>query len=125
MDNNTASSKHANDQAEGKAQRPGRYKGHLFVVAMLLLLAAVLRWDYLRTDEAWLVSGPRGPEVTLFFADDTASYLLPEVRRLAEGTDTTVESLAVGIIEALIAGPSEQSGLFRTMPPESVVRGVS
>lgn len=127
MDNNAASvSKHATGAAEEASQRPGRYKGHLFVAAMLVLLAVILRWDYLRTDESWLVSTtPRGPEVTLFFADDTASYLIPEVRRLAEGVDSSVESLAIAIIEALIAGPSEESGLFRTLPPETVVRDVS
>lgn len=126
MDHNAASlSKHTDAPAEERTQRSGRYRSHLFVAAMLLLLAAVLRWDYLRTDESWLVSRPRGPEVTLFFADDTASYLVPEVRQLAEGVDASVESLAIAIIEALIAGPSDQSGLFRTLPPETVIRDVS
>lgn len=127
MDHNAASiSKHTASPAEESARRSGRYRGHLFVATMLLLLAAILRWDYLRTDESWLVSTkPRGPEVTLFFADDTASYLIPEVRQLAAGVDSSIESLAVAVLEALIAGPSTESGLFRTLPPETVIRDVS
>lgn len=110
---------------EGAVNLRPRLGGRIVIVVLLLLTAVVIRWDYMRTDDAWLDYSPLGPEITLFFADDTASYLLPEKRHLTEGSDVTKESLAIGIIEALIAGPSSESGLLVTVPPEAVVHDVT
>jgi len=54
-------------------------------------------------------------ELTLYFSDDQAMYLVPEQRKVAIGEG---ESIAEAVVKELIKGPSS-AGLKRTIPPET------
>ncbi len=60
-------------------------------------------------------------ELTLYFSDDQAMYLLPEKRKVAIGEG---ESIAEAVVRELIKGPSG-AGLKRTIPPETSLLSLS
>lgn len=60
-------------------------------------------------------------EISLFFADSQAHYLVEEVRKVnAKGSP---DDQARNLIKALISGPHEE--LVPTLPPETSLRGLS
>ena len=61
-----------------------------------------------------------GTTVTLYFGDDSGSYMVPVTRTLT-GDDESPQAL----VEALLAGPGEGSGLLSLIPDGTVVRMVS
>ncbi|NLB88106.1 MAG: GerMN domain-containing protein, partial [Syntrophomonadaceae bacterium] len=56
-------------------------------------------------------------EITLYFGDDQAEYLIPEQRIVQVEKNASDEKLVKVIIDELIAGPKDQS-LRPTIPPE-------
>lgn len=62
-------------------------------------------------------------EVSLYFSDDQAMYLVPEKRSIQVKKDASAEDIAAGIINALIEGP-KATDLSPTFPPETKLRGV-
>ncbi len=60
-------------------------------------------------------------KMTLFFADTNERFLVPELRYIAQKTDTA--SQAEELIRALIGGPS--MGSVRTIPAEAKLLGIS
>lgn len=61
---------------------------------------------------------PATVEVTLYFSDDQAEYLVPEKRDLTIKEGASDELLASNIVNELIAGPKSQD-LQPTIPTES------
>ncbi|MGS0765370.1 GerMN domain-containing protein [Syntrophomonas curvata] len=61
---------------------------------------------------------PATVEVTLFFSDDQAEYLVPEKRNLTVKEGASDELLAGNIVKELIAGPKNKD-LQPTIPAES------
>lgn len=57
-------------------------------------------------------------EITLYFGDDQATYLIPEQRTVQVEKNANNEKLVTVIINELIAGPKDQS-LRPTLPPET------
>jgi germination protein M len=62
-------------------------------------------------------------QVTLYFADDQALYVVPEVRELTLPEDASREEIIVSVVGLLIEGP-KQKGLFPTIPKDAKVRSV-
>lgn len=62
-------------------------------------------------------------EVSLYFSDDQAMYLIPEQRNITIKGETTDEKIITSIVEELIKGPENQT-LIPTIPPESKLLGV-
>ena len=62
-------------------------------------------------------------QVTLYFADDQAMYMVPEVRELTVPKDASREEIIASVVGLLIEGP-EQEGLFPTLPKGTKVRSV-
>lgn len=60
-------------------------------------------------------------ELTLYFADETGSFLVPERREVVHSINTSTAQL---IVEQLIAGPS-QEGNFATLPPDCKILSLS
>lgn len=57
-------------------------------------------------------------DVTLYFGDSQAEYVVPEKRKVEVKTPVTDEKLGTAIVQALIAGPQTE-GLNRTLPAEA------
>ena len=62
----------------------------------------------------------QGTDVTLYFGDPSGDYLVP-VSRTLSGDDENVDALA----DALLAGPTEATGLQSLVPPETAVRSIA
>ncbi len=60
-------------------------------------------------------------ELTLYFSDDQAMYLLPEQRKVTIGEGESIEE---AVVRELIKGPSG-AGLKRTIPPETSLLSLS
>ena len=60
-------------------------------------------------------------ELTLYFADETGSFLVPERREVVHSINTSTAQL---IVEQLIAGPS-QEGNFATLPSDCKILSLS
>jgi germination protein M len=60
-------------------------------------------------------------ELTLYFSDDQAMYLLPEQRNVTIGEGESIEET---VVRELIKGPSG-AGLKRTIPPETSLLSLS
>lgn len=57
-------------------------------------------------------------EVTLYFGDNQAEYVVGEKRTLTIKEPVTTEKLGSAIVRALITGPQTQ-GLYKTLPAET------
>lgn len=57
-------------------------------------------------------------EITLYFGDDQAEYLIPEHRTVQVEKNASSEKLVQVIVNELIAGPKDES-LRPTIPPET------
>lgn len=62
-------------------------------------------------------------EITLYFSDDQAMYLVPETRIVQVEENITNEKLITTIVEELIKGPENQT-LIPTIPPETKLLAV-
>ncbi len=62
-------------------------------------------------------------EVTLYFADDQALYIVPETRELTVPKGASREDIIASVVGLLIEGPEEE-GLFPTIPKDAKVRSV-
>lgn len=62
-------------------------------------------------------------EITLYFSDDQAMYLIAEKRMIQIEENATDELLIENIVEKLIKGPESQT-LIPTIPPETKLLGV-
>ena len=60
-------------------------------------------------------------ELTLYFSDETGSFLVPERREVVHSINTSTAQL---IVEQLIDGPS-QEGNFATLPPDCKILSLS
>lgn len=70
------------------------------------------------------LSQPSAQQVTLYFADDQAMYLVAEMRTIQLPPGADLLALGRAIVEELIKGPV-QSGLGQVIPREVRVRSVS
>ncbi len=61
---------------------------------------------------------PVSQEITLYFSDEQAMYLIAEKRLVQVDNASDVQQLASAVINQLIAGPSSNK-LTKTIPPES------
>lgn len=77
------------------------------VIALLVIIAAIAVWDSRRTKDAWL---DHQLTVTVYFANEDATALVPEVRPLKPGADPVEATLA-----ELLRGP-ESENLRHTIP---------
>ncbi len=62
-------------------------------------------------------------EVTLYFSDDQAMYVVPETRKMTVPQDASREYIITSVIELLVEGP-KQKGHFRTIPEGTRVKSV-
>ncbi|MFZ5352697.1 MAG: GerMN domain-containing protein [Bacillota bacterium] len=63
-------------------------------------------------------------EITLYFADSQAMFVVPEKRNINIDKEAAVEELCRKIIEGLIEGPKSQN-LHRTIPAEAKILSIS
>lgn len=63
-------------------------------------------------------------EITLYFADSQAMYVVPEKRTILAGKDIKDADLYRKVLEELIKGPTE-AGLSKTIPPEVKINSVT
>jgi len=63
-------------------------------------------------------------EVTLYFSDEQAMYVVPEVRDITVPGSASREEIIETVVGLLIEGPGEQ-GHYRTIPEDTRVRSVS
>jgi len=54
-------------------------------------------------------------KLTLYFGDDQAMYLIPEIREVTIQKDASTEAIAAAIVNELIAGPTDKK-MIATMP---------
>lgn len=95
-----------------------RLTQHLVVVLILAAIVSIVWIDY-RNQGGRFALTAAGAEVLLYFADDDASYLVPELRRFPDEAGATPEL----ILRALIEGPTDDS-LSPTLPPTTQVLGI-
>lgn len=57
-------------------------------------------------------------EITLYFSDDQAMYLIPEDREIKIDKESTPVMMAEAIVKELIAGPTDTK-FIATIPPEA------
>ena len=90
------------------------------MMSMLLMAGC---WG--QEEESQPVNGTQAvyEEVTLYFSDADANYLVPNQRQI-QVEDTSNEALAAAIVHELIAGPKENSQLYGIMPPETELQTV-
>lgn len=62
-------------------------------------------------------------EVTLYFADDQAMYVVAEKRNINVEANTTKDKLVLALIEEMIKGP-ENPDLYATIPEETRINSV-
>lgn len=65
-----------------------------------------------------------GKEVTLYFGDDQAMYVVPEKRTINIEENASKSSLIKALIDELIKGPATE-GLYPTIPAEARVNSVT
>lgn len=120
-----------------RKKRPSRpRKGLRYFLWMwvgVMLLAAAIWGGYRLWSERSVPSSTRPPqqvakelppettEITLYFADDQAEYLVAERRKVP--SKAKASAMAAAVLEALISGP--RSNLQPTIPPGTHVREVS
>ncbi|PKM76546.1 MAG: hypothetical protein CVU90_12040 [Firmicutes bacterium HGW-Firmicutes-15] len=61
--------------------------------------------------------------LTLYFSDNQAMYLMPESRQIKIRKDASTESMAEAIVNELIAGPTDKK-LIATIPKETKLLSV-
>lgn len=62
-------------------------------------------------------------DITLYFSDDQAMYLKPEIRTVTVEKARQEEQIREAVINELIKGPRD-SNLYQTIPPETKLLGI-
>lgn len=69
------------------------------------------------------LSGQEPREITLYFADSQAMFVVPEKRTINVSKSITTEDLLKLVIEELIKGPTTE-GLYKTIPVEVKINNI-
>jgi len=95
---------------------------HIIMISLcivIILVAGCAARD--RTDERQEAGDTI--DVTVYFSDDQAMYVVPEVREMTVPEGASREEVIESVVELLIEGPGEE-GHYRTIPEDTKVRSV-
>lgn len=118
---------------KGKARKGWTLRGFLLLWAFLLLAGVIVFFIFQAHEEKISLKGlkdyftkkmtlsPKKREISLFFADSQAHYLVKEGRKVYAKGSTTEQ--ARDLIKALISG--SKKGMVPTLPPGTSLRGIS
>jgi hypothetical protein len=110
------------DEIGGRSPRSKRFWLVLAVAALLVgfLARSLVGGDIANSFLADLLPWMSGTPVTLYFGDESGTFLVPVSRTL-----TTDEDSPQGLVDALLAGPEDEAGLVNLIPKGTVARFVS